>query len=118
MNGENYLTHKLSFEAGTGDAPDDWYVLYADEDSQLLQVAAYIVTAGQSQEEAEEDPHAIEYLNYQTVDGVPFATEWKFWGWRTEEGLTDQLGSANVSNIKLLDDTGDVFTPPADFVEG
>ncbi|MEO0727884.1 MAG: DUF6503 family protein [Bacteroidota bacterium] len=118
MNGENYLTHKLSFEAGTGDAPDDWYVLYADEDSQLLQVAAYIVTAGSSQEEAEEDPHAIEYLNYQTVDGVPFATEWKFWGWRTEEGLTDQLGNANLSNIKLLDETGDLFTPPADFVEG
>ena len=118
LNGETYLTHKLSFEAGTGDAPDDWYVLYADVENQLLQVAAYIVTAGQSQEEAEEDPHAIEYLNYETVDGIPFATEWKFWAWRTEEGLTDQLGSANLSNIQFLEDTEGLFTPPGEFIEG
>lgn len=118
MNGQSYLTHKLSFEPGTGDAPDDWYVIYADEQSELMQVAAYIVTAGQSQEEAEKDPHAIEYLNYQDVEGIPFATEWKFWGWQPDEGLTDQLGSANLNNIQLLQDTEGVFNPPAEFIEG
>ena len=118
MNGENYLTHKLSFEPGTGDAPDDWYVVYADEESELLQAAAYIVTAGQSQEEAEKDPHAIEYLKYETVQGIPIATAWKFWGWQADQGLTDQLGEAQLSNIQMLKETGEVFTPPTDFIEG
>ena len=118
MNGQPYLTHKLSFEAGTGDAPDDWYVLYADEEDQLLQVAAYIVTAGQSQEEAEEDPHAIEYLDYQVVEGIPFATSWKFWGWQADQGLTEQLGHARLGNLRLLRESGDVFTPPAEYIEG
>lgn len=118
MDGKNYLTHKLSFEAGTGDAPDDWYVVYADEENELLQVAAYIVTAGQSQEEAEKDPHAIEYLEYKTVQGIPIATAWKFWGWQADQGLTDQLGEATLRNIQLLKEVGDVFSPPANFVEG
>eukprot|EP00903_Cladosiphon_okamuranus_P000645 g643.t1 len=91
-----YLTSKLSFEPGTGDAPDDWYVLYADPDSKLLQVAAYIVTAGKDKAEAEKDPHAIEYLNYQNTGGIPIATEWKFWGWQADQGLTDQLGVIKV----------------------
>ena len=118
LNDKTYLTSKLSFEPGTGDAPDDWYVLYADPDSKLLQVAAYIVTAGQDQAEAEKDPHAIEYLNYQTTGGIPIATEWKFWGWQADQGLTDQLGNANLSNIRLLKSAGDVFTPPTNFIEG
>lgn len=113
-----YLTSKLSFEPGTGDAPDDWYVLYADPDSKLLQVAAYIVTAGKDKAEAEKDPHAIEYLNYQNTGGIPIATEWKFWGWQADQGLTDQLGNANLSNIQLLKSAGDLFTPPTNFIEG
>jgi hypothetical protein len=117
LNGDTYLTGKLSFAPGTGDAPDDWYVVYADTETLLTQVAAYIVTAGQSQAEAEEDPHAIQYLNYQKVDGIPIATEWKFWGWQSAEGLTDQLGEANLSNISFVTPTEEFFTPPTEFIE-
>jgi len=72
--------------------------LYADKQTNLTRCAAYIVTAGgSSQEEAEEDPHAIEYLDYKLVDGIPISHEWKFWAWRTDEGLTDQLGFATIN---------------------
>jgi hypothetical protein len=33
----NYLTEKLTFKSGTGDAPDDWYVVYADKRTNLLE---------------------------------------------------------------------------------
>jgi hypothetical protein len=33
----NYLTEKLTFKSGTGDAPDDWYVVYADKKTNLLE---------------------------------------------------------------------------------
>lgn len=118
LNDSPYLTGKLSFQPGTGDAPDDWYIIYADTETLLTEVAAYIVTAGKSQEEAEEDPHAIQYLEYETVDGVPIATQWKFWGWQSDQGLTDQLGEATISNISFVDPAADFFTPPADFIEG
>lgn len=118
LNGEPYLTGKLSFTPGTGDAPDDWYIVYADTETLLTEVAAYIVTAGKSQAEAEEDPHAIQYLDYQKVDGIPIATQWKFWGWQADQGLTDQLGEATISNISFVEPAADFFTPPADFIEG
>lgn len=118
LNGSTYLAEKLSFSPGTGDAPDDWYIAYAEPESQLIEVAAYIVTAGQSQAEAEEDPHAIQYLNYEEVDGVPIAREWKFWAWRTDEGLTEQLGEATLKSVSFVEPEAGFFTPPADYVAG
>lgn len=94
-------TAKLTFEAGTGDAPDDWYIAYGDPDTHLIEVAAYIVTAGASQAEAEEDPHAIKYEDYRLIDGVPIAHEWTFWSWRSERGLTDRLGQASIHNVRF-----------------
>ena len=103
MNGEEYNVEKLSFESGTGDAPDDWYVVYANKETDLIHVASYIVTAGQSVEEAEKDPHAIKYEDYREIDGVPIAHKWSFWGWTETEGLTEQLGYANLNNISFVE---------------
>ncbi|MEM1215269.1 MAG: DUF6503 family protein [Bacteroidota bacterium] len=118
LNGEGYLAEKLSFASGTGDAPDDWYIVYADTENQLIEVAAYIVTARQSQAEAEEDPHAIQYGDYRAIGGIPIAHQWTFWGWRTAEGLTDKLGSATLSNVRFLKNVEDLFTPPPGFIAG
>ena len=102
LNGRPYASKKLTFDAGVGDAPDDWYIAYADKESYRLYAAAYIVTMGRDQEKAEEDPHAITYENYQMVEGVPIATQWGFWGWDGDQGLTKKLGQAEISNIAFL----------------
>lgn len=103
LKGKEYAAEKLTFESGTGDAPDDWYIVYADKETMLTHTAAYIVTANKSLEEAERDPHAIKYENYKEVNGVPFAHKWTFWGWNKSSGLTDQLGNAELSNIRFLE---------------
>lgn len=114
----NYNTKKLSFESGTGDAPEDWYILYTRENEQLLEVAAYIVTGGRSsQEEAEKDPHAIQYLDYRILNGVPIAREWKFWGWQADKGLTKELGGAKLTNMEFLDVPEAFFKAPDGLVE-
>ncbi|NNK81223.1 MAG: hypothetical protein HKO93_06980, partial [Flavobacteriales bacterium] len=92
---------KLTFEEGIGDAPDDWYIIYSDKPSGLMDVAAYIVTAGASIEEAEKDPHAIEYENYHMVEGIPIAKNWTFWSWRETEGLVDTLGWAELNDFRF-----------------
>ena len=52
----------MTFDRGIGDAPDDWYVVYKDNNSDLLAALVYIVTGGgTSVEVAEEDPHTITY---------------------------------------------------------
>lgn len=101
-NHEEYLTEKLTFESGTGDAPDDWYVVYVDKTTNLIEKAAYIVTANGNKEEAEKNPHAIQYLDYKKIDGIPIATKWVYWEWKKGEGLTNKIGNASLTNIKFV----------------
>ncbi|CAA6803932.1 MAG: Unknown protein [uncultured Aureispira sp.] len=117
LNEKEYLSQKLSFDAGTGDDPGDWYIVYADKETHLIDVAAYIVTAGKTQAEAEEDPHAIQYKDYTMVDGIPIPQRWIFWEWRKEGGLTKELGSAAISNIKFVEADEKTFVAPDNFTE-
>ncbi len=109
MGGKEYDVKKLSFEDGVGDASEDWYVVYADKQNHLMSVAAYIVTAGGTVEEAEKDPHAIKYSDYVIIDGVPIATAWTFWGWTADDGLTDKLGEATITNPDFITLEEDAF---------
>jgi hypothetical protein len=110
-----YSTGKLSFTKGTGDAPDDWYILYANNKTNLLEKAAYIVTASGNIAEAEKNPHAIEYLDYIEVNGIPIASKWKFWAWVKDSGLTKQLGGAALSDFKFVKTNAHFFDAPSDY---
>ncbi len=114
---EAYNSQKLTFKQGIGDAPDDWYIIYAHPEKHMINAAAYIVTAGKTKVEAEKDPHAIQYENYQLVDGIPLATTWTFWSWSEENGLIKQLGMAQLSDFKFVSITEPIFQPPKDFVQ-
>ncbi|WP_299185813.1 DUF6503 family protein [uncultured Aquimarina sp.] len=114
LNNTIHSTAKLTFEAGTGDAPDDWYVIYADPVAKSLQAAAYIVTFGSDGDtsKAEADPHAIHYKDFTSIDSIPFATKWEFYGWTSEKGMTDKLGEATISDITFLENEGKLFDDP------
>jgi len=114
---KTYNPYKLTFAAGTGDDPQDWYIVFADPKSKLIDHAAYIVTANKSQAEAEKDPHAISYSEYKNIDGIPIAHQWTFWEWRKDKGLTKELGSAEIYNVQFVADTISDFSVPASFVE-
>lgn len=102
---------KLSFEDGVGDAPDDWYQVYVNEETGLLDAMAYIVTFGNTtQDEAEKNPHAIVYSNYHHFEGAILAGQWKFYNWSAETGLGEQIGEAMLKNIQFMEETDDLFT--------
>lgn len=109
---KTYDSKKLTFADGTGDSSLDWYICYTDKESHLLECAAYIVTYSSSQEDAEVDPHAVTYEDYRDVDGIPISHAWKFWAWREAEGLTEQLGHAELENIRFLEETPEMFSKP------
>lgn len=109
-----YTTAKLTFEEGTGDAPDDWYIAFSDPKTNLLTAAAYIVTFGSKDvSKAASDPHLIVYENYKNIEGVPIARDWKFYGWKPEKGITDSLGKGTLTNIKFINNNIDsLFSVP------
>jgi hypothetical protein len=109
-------TAKLSFEANIGDAPDDWYITYTDN-NHILQHVAYIVTAGKTKAAAEADPHAIKYVNYKEVDGVPFASNWDFYEWNLKDGLTNKIGNGTISNIQFVKEFRSSFAIPKEYIK-
>ncbi|WP_224489180.1 hypothetical protein [Robertkochia flava] len=103
---------KLSFDPGTGDAPDDWYVVYYEPATGHIAAAGYIVTyGGKNPEEAEANAHAIQYHDYQEVSGIPIATRWTFHNWSLETGLGEQIGEAFLEAIQFSDPSPPVFVP-------
>ncbi|MFL1896979.1 DUF6503 family protein [Aquimarina sp. 2-A2] len=108
-----HSTAKMTFEPGTGDAPDDWYVLYKDNESNLLKAAAYIVTFGNKEgEEKKPEPHAIQYKDYQMVDGIPVAMQWEFNNWSAANGMAEKLGEATISDVTFMEEESDLFATP------
>ena len=104
IEGINTNLAKLTFEAGTGDAPDDWYMVHSDPKTNLVSHIGYIVTGGgRSVEVAEKSAHAIKYSEYEKVDGVPFANKWEFFKYDKEAGLGEMIGNGTIKNIEMMD---------------
>lgn len=114
LDSVDYETAKLTFKTNVGDSPDDWYVVYKDPETNRLKAAAYIVTFSKSKEKAEEEPHAIVYSDFKTVENVSFATSWSFHNWSKEEGFGEKLGEASISNLEFFEPEKDYFEVPSD----
>jgi hypothetical protein len=108
-DGRQYPAIRLTFAPGTGDASRDWYILYRDPQTDRLKAMAYIVTYGKAAGDRPEDPHAITYDDFRTVDGVTLATRWTFTDWVPGKGISgDPVGRATLKNLRFV-------TPPPGF---
>lgn len=115
MRGKTYDVARLTFEPGTGDTPDDWYVLYRDPETDRLEAMAYVVTYGTTLAEAEAEPHAITYEDSVKVDGVEIPTVWRFWLWSEEEGIHGEpLGRLDLSDVRFVEPEPGTFSRPDD----
>ena len=110
--GAQYDAAKLTFDNGIGDTPKDWYLSYKNPETDMLEGAAYIVSFGKDVAKAEENPHAVKYANFVTVDEVPFATTFTINNWNKEQGYLDELGVAKIKNIKFVEPTEGFFSKP------
>lgn len=113
QGGRQLPAAKLTFDAGIGDSPDDWYILYRDVEH--LVAMAYIVTYGKDKEEAEKEPHAITFKDFETIDGVTFSTHWQFWHWNPEQGTHGEpMGHAQITDIQFVEPALQDFQKPTD----
>ncbi|MEM7625297.1 MAG: hypothetical protein AAF333_06685 [Planctomycetota bacterium] len=115
---ERLLGVKITFDAGVGDTPDDWYMSFADPDTGRLTALSYIVTYGTPTEEANKKPSIVLYDDFVEVAGVPFATTWTFHFWNPDTGIDGEpKGTAKLSDISFVTPPDDAFVKPAGAVE-
>lgn len=106
---------RLTFAEGVGDSPDDWYIAYRDPETDRLAALAYIVTYGTPAEQAEQNPHAVLYRGWRTLDGVTLSTDWRFHHWSEDQGAHGQMiGHVTLSELAFVDPPEDVFDKPED----
>lgn len=115
LEGYDCRSGRLSFEPGTGDAPDDWYLVFSDKKDGLLRGAVYIVTyGGKDAEAAGKNPHAIIYSDFRPVEGIPIAHTWTFYGWDTDSlDKKEALGTAVIRNVHFAAENPEDFAVPA-----
>jgi hypothetical protein len=112
-DGRAYPTAKMTFASGTGDSPDDWYILYRNAQTNQLDGMSYIVTFGGKKPDAT-TPNAITYHDWTQLNGVSFPTKWQFTEWAEAKGFTKVKGEAMIRNIRWVDNIKGVFDIPKD----
>jgi len=102
LDGRPHWTVKQTFGDQVGDTPDDWYLIYVDQETHRIAAMAYIVTYAKTVEQAEQEAHAIRYHDYVDHDGVAIAQRWTFHHWNEEEGVHGEpIGDAELGDVKL-----------------
>jgi hypothetical protein len=114
LDDNDYARAKLTFKNGTGDTPNDWYIVHRNKATDYLAAMAYIVTFGnKAVSEAEKRANGITYDDFVSIEGVAFATAWKFWKWSELKGFHEAKGTAKIKNIHFLKPTAETFSAPS-----
>jgi hypothetical protein len=88
---------KVTFDAGTGDAPDDYYILYFNTDSHQLSVIRYIVSYPGYFPKGKHTPEKfMELIGKQNVNGIVLPK-----GYKTYMLAENELPGKHVTNITL-----------------
>ncbi|MCF8715973.1 hypothetical protein JM658_14140 [Joostella atrarenae] len=97
-----YNTIKVTFDPGTGDAPDDYYILYFGKKDHKLAVIRYIVSYPEYFKDGGHNPEKLMEIQGTTVvDGIELATGYHT-HWLTEdEKAGEYITEITVDNIKF-----------------
>lgn len=106
LDGVAYDAVKISFEKGTGDAPDDYYINYYDKKTHQISALRYIVSYPKYFKDGGHSPEKIMTLHdFKTVNGINLPTVYKTYMLTEEETLGEYVTDITVSNIKFAPDT-------------
>lgn len=112
--GEKLPAARMTFDPGTGDSPDDWYIIYMDDDGRIAGLA-YIVTYGKSPDDDDPEPHAAVYEAYQQVNGALLPRRIVFYNWRPEVGMYGEpIGRFEFREAEFVDAADGMFAKPDD----
>ena len=104
FEGHEYDVVKITYLAGTGDSPDDFYIAYVDPAAGRLKLAIYVVTypelrKGKPLDELEQ--HAIVFEEWQEVDGLTVPKSAAYYDWKNDTITGEALGRLRFANVQF-----------------
>ncbi|WP_239985691.1 MULTISPECIES: hypothetical protein [Arenibacter] len=114
---------KVTFASGTGDAPDDYYILYLDAKTHLLTALRYIVSYPGYFPNGGNNPEKImDLVDRKTINGINLPLKFDTY-WSTKDGQPkgEPITTIKLSDIEFQDQVAeDFFKRPegATLIEG
>ena len=102
---------KVTFASGTGDAPDDYYILYLDAKTHLLTALRYIVSYPGYFPNGGNNPEKIMHLvSRKTINGISLPLKFDTY-WSTEDGQPkgEPITTIELSNIEFQKQVAEDF---------
>ena len=100
-----------SFEGGTGDAPDDYYIVYIDRETKRVGGVRYVVSYPGFFPDGGHTPEKLmSYDGSRTVDGIILPESYRTFSWDTETALPgDLVTKTTLSDVGFEPQTPDEF---------
>ena len=107
---KTYDVIKVTFAEGTGDAPDDYYVLYFGKNDHKLAVIRYIVSYPAYFEKGKHSPEKLMELQGTTVvDGIELATAYHTHWLTKDEKAGEHITTITVDSIQFNPNIENVY---------
>lgn len=114
--GRKYDQVRVTYEAGVGDAPKDFYVVYLDAETHRVGGLRYIVSYPGFFPDGGHTPEKwMAYDGEQVVDGIKFAKTFRTFAWDAEKKVPGpQVTAITLSEVAFAPDTpAAAFAAPA-----
>ena len=113
-DGRTYDAVRVTFNAGTGDAPDDYYVLLLDPETDRVGGVRYVVSYPGFFPEGGATPEKIMlYDGAQTVSGITLQEGFRSFAW-TDTGMGEPAAQGALTDVRFVPDATDsLFAMPA-----
>lgn len=114
FEGRTYDLVRVTFEPGTGDAPDDFYVVLIDRETRRVGGMRYVVSyPGFYPDGGHGAESLIVYDGAQTIDGIVFPQTFRTFRW-TDDGPGDLRTETTLSDVVFMPETTEeAFQVPA-----
>ncbi|MEO1271546.1 MAG: hypothetical protein AAFX99_25925 [Myxococcota bacterium] len=119
FEGTTWALVKVTFMAGTGDAPDDYYVLYIDKASGRIGGLRYIVTYRGFFKDGGHSPEKfMSYDGSQTVNGITLPKNYRTFAWNPDKkAVGEQVTAITLSDVSFKPDTQASYFEPIEGAE-
>lgn len=109
MDGNTYDMVKVTYDAGTGDASGDYYVLYLNQATGELDALRYVVTYPGYFPDGGSTPEKLMKLSGKTVvDGLTLPTGYTTYMWNDGE-VSEPVTEITVTDYAFKPELGDAF---------
>ncbi len=100
LEGKDYDLVKITYADGIGDAPDDFYVIYIDQETKLMGALRYIVSyPGHYPDGGHSDEKIMKIIGLSGIEGIQIPTGYHTYWWK--EGVGEHITNIYVTEVKF-----------------